>query len=91
MQNLILAIVALVSFNASAVCTAYCKPGKSYACGQGCISIYKLCRKPTTTACNGARPPEASKHYKNPKKIEPKVYGGAEAAEETETLDSEVE
>jgi hypothetical protein len=59
---------------AHAVCTAYCTPGKSYACGGGCISIYKLCRKPTTTACNGTRPPEASKHYTNPEKVEPKDY-----------------
>ena len=59
---------------AEAACSAYCTPGKSYACGGGCISVHKLCRKPTTTACNGTRPPEASKHYSNPEKVEPKDY-----------------
>ena len=88
-KSIVLAALAFMSLNAAAVCTAYCKPGKSYACGGGCISIYKLCRKPTTTACNGERPPEATKHYKTPKKVEPKAYGGGETS--GEALDSEVE
>ncbi len=61
----------LFSFNAFAVCTAYCKPGVSRACGNGCVSVHKLCRKPTTTACNGERPATAEKFFENPTKVEP--------------------
>lgn len=67
-----LCIGLLFSFTASAVCTQYCKPGVSRACGNGCVSIHKKCRTPWTTACNGERPQSAKKSYDNPKKIEPK-------------------
>lgn len=70
-KAILFGLSVLFSANASAVCTAYCKPGVSYACGQGCISIYKQCRKPTTTACNGERPATASKSYSKPQKVEP--------------------
>ncbi len=89
LKAIVLSLFAFVSINASAVCTAYCKPGKSYACGGGCISIYKLCRKPTTTACNGERPPEATKHYKTPKHVEPKAYGGGSDAGADETTETD--
>lgn len=72
MQSVLFGLFILFSaVNADAACTAYCRPGVSYACGQGCISIYKQCRKPITTACNGERPATASPFYKNPKKVEP--------------------
>ncbi len=74
LKVVVLSVASFMSLQAAAVCTAYCTPGKSYACGGGCISVYKLCRKPTTTACNGTRPPEASKHYSTPTKVEPKDF-----------------
>ena len=75
MVRILFSLLVLFSFagQAMAACTAYCRPGVSYACGQGCVSVYKQCRKPTTTACNGERPPTASKYYPNPKKVEPKL------------------
>ncbi len=74
----------LMSSAAFAVCTAYCKPGVSRACGGGCISIYKHCRKPTTTACNGIRPATATKSYANPKKVEPKPFTESKQTETDE-------
>jgi hypothetical protein len=75
MLKVFIVLIAFISVNAHAVCSAYCKPGKSYACGESCISIYKQCSKPTTTACNGERPKEAKKHYKidEVKHVEPKA------------------
>lgn len=57
---------------AHATCSTYCKPGVSRACGQGCVSIYRQCHKPTTTACNGERPASAKPHFDNPTHVEPK-------------------
>lgn len=72
MKAVLFSLLVMFSGAANAVCTAYCRPGISHACGGGCISIYKQCRKPTTTACNGERPVTASKSYSKPQKVEPK-------------------
>ncbi len=74
-------IFSLFVSAANAVCTSYCKPGVSRACGNGCVSLFKQCRKSWTTACNGERPATASKSYSNPKHIEPKPVDGSNSAD----------
>ncbi len=56
---------------APAACSQYCHKGVSKPCGNACISQYKQCHKPTTTACVGERPASAKPHYDNPKHVEP--------------------
>ncbi len=65
--------VSIVPIEANAICTAYCKIGKSRPCGGTCISIHKNCTKPTTTACSGERPESAKLNYANPKHVEPTI------------------
>lgn len=74
MKSVILILCLFSAQIASAACSMYCTPGKSYACGDACIPVNKMCRKPTTSACNGVRPKEATKHYSNPEHVEPKDY-----------------
>ncbi len=71
MSKVTLFIVGLLlSFNSYAACVAHCTPGVSYACGNGCVSIYRKCHKPTTSACNDGTG-STSKTYSNPKHVEP--------------------
>jgi len=85
--TIIVSTIFLFSGISHAACTQYCKPGISYACGQGCISIYKHCRQATTTACNGNRPLSATKWYKTPKKVEPKAVNASQESDTNENTD----
>ncbi len=67
----ILALFASAGINASAICTATCDPEVSKPCGMVCISKYKQCHKPTTTACMGKAGRSTKKVYDNPTKVEP--------------------
>lgn len=56
---------------ASAACSAVCDPEVSKPCGLVCISKFKNCHKPTTSACMGKAGRSTKKVYKEPKKVEP--------------------
>lgn len=71
MKVYILSLVTMFSLGANAICTATCDPSVSKPCGQVCISKYKNCHKPTTTACVGEAGRSTKKVYANPKKVEP--------------------
>ncbi len=65
-------IMALAPLARAEICTSYCTPGVSKACGGGCISEWKNCHKPTTTACNGLRPKsKATNIFASPKHVDP--------------------
>ena len=85
MKHLILAAVVAVSGYigtaavdyttvAHATCTATCDPEVSKPCGQVCISKYKSCHKPTTTACMGEAGRSTKKTYDTPTHVEPDQY-----------------
>lgn len=57
---LMIAVLSLVSIQASADCTRYCNPEKSKPCGKSCISKDFTCHKPVTTACSGKKPTKTS-------------------------------
>lgn len=56
---------------AHAECSAVCDPEVSKPCGLVCISKYKSCHRPTTSACMGAAGRSIKKTYAEPKHVEP--------------------
>ena len=56
---------------AGEICSKYCKPTVSKACGNACIPLANNCRKSWTTACNGERPASKAKDvFENPKHVD---------------------
>lgn len=66
-----LTVAALYSVGHAETCTSYCNPAKSSPCGGGCISKYKSCHQPTTTACVGIKKDAEKLTFANPKHVEP--------------------
>lgn len=69
MKSLLIAtalILSAVDAQAEQICSKYCKPGVSKACGNSCIPEANQCRKSWTTACNGERPEKAKQSYATP-------------------------
>lgn len=56
---------------ANAKCSQTCDPEVSKPCGLVCISNWKSCHKPTTSACVGKAGRSTKKTYDNPTKVEP--------------------
>lgn len=63
--------IAFVETAQARTCTATCDPEVSKPCGQVCISKYKQCHKPTTSACMGKAGRSTKKVYDNPTYVEP--------------------
>ncbi len=91
-EALLLAVIAaflmiITSLEASATCTSMCNPQVSTPCGKGCISKWKSCHIPWTTACPGVRTSSSKPSYKTPKHVEPnsaEANGGKQQVFETQ-------
>lgn len=79
---LILAYLFISAPDAYGACSAVCDPEVSKPCGLVCISKYKKCHKPTTSACMGKAGRSTKKVYENPQKVEP--------AEQSKSTDEQV-
>ncbi len=70
----IISTLLVLAGMAHAACELYCNPAKSHPCGHACISLFRQCHKPTTTACVGENPNRGSGPvYDNPKHVEPEL------------------
>lgn len=72
LSKIFIGIAVFISgYMANAACSAVCDPEVSKPCGLVCISKFKRCHKPTTSACMGEAGRSTKKTYENPTKVEP--------------------
>lgn len=70
-KEIVCIAIFLLMPRAFADCSAVCDPEVSKPCGLVCISKFKNCHKPTTSACMGKAGRSTKKVYTEPTKVEP--------------------